>query len=471
MTGPSLAERAGAGGPERRAAVAEVLQRCRAEGVHSVRLSFADQHGLLRGKTVATGELAGMFDRGCGVPGSLLAKDTGQQYAVPLWVPSASPTMNVLLGARDMVLLPDPATFRVLPWAGGTGWLLCDLFTVDGEPVELSTRGLLRRLHDRLEAAGYGFVAGLEFELHVFRPGPAGPEPVHAGWDLLGEQTADVAAPVLELLRDGLDRLGLAPRTLEVELGPGQLELTFPAGPGPEVADRAVLVRSAVKQLAARNGLSATFMCRPKVGDSFPSGWHLHQSLVRPDGTNAFVVEPGDGASAGPLSAVGERWVAGLLEHAAASCLLTTPTVTGYKRYRPNSVAPDRIAWSRQHRGALLRVIGGVGDPATHVENRVGDPAANPYLYLAAQLASGLDGLERDLPIPPEAASPYEPAAGPQLPRTLGEAIVAFRESPLYRSAFGDELTGYLVTLATSAWNRYLAAVSDWEQREYFEQF
>lgn len=467
MAAAGFAERCGVDSGERRDAIAEVVARCEADGLHSVRLSFADQHGLLRGKTLAVGELAATFERGCGIPGSLLARDTGQQYAVPLWVPSSSPTMNTLVGARDMVMVPDPSTFRVLPWAEGTGWLLCDLFTVDAEPVVLSTRRLLRGLHDRLVERGFRLVAGLELELYLYRSTPDGLEPVHPGWDLLAGAAIDAAGPWVEPVRRGLTALGLPPRSIEAELGPGQIELTFPAGEGPSVADDAVLVRSAVKQLARRHGMVATFMCRPQVGDSFPSGWHLHQSLADPAAANVFC----DPSGAAVLSDTGTAWVGGLLRHAAASCLLTTPTVTGYKRYRPNSVAPDRIAWSPQHRGAMLRVIGGGADPATHLENRVGDPAANPYLYLASQLAAGLDGLADATVPPPMAGSPYDADAGPRLPRSLGEAIDAFEASAMFRAAFGEELVDYLVVLARHAWSRYLATVTDWEQQEYFDQF
>jgi glutamine synthetase len=147
--------------------------------------------------------------------------------------------------------------------------------------------------------------------------------------------------------------------------------------------------------------------------------------------------------------------------------MLTTPTINGYKRYRPHAVAPDRVAWSRQHRGAMVRVIGEAGEPATHLENRVGDPAANPHLYVAAQLVCGVDGLRRRLEPPPATLSPYEEAAGPLLPRSLGEAIAAFEASSLYRSVWGAEVVDYLLTVKRSEWNRFQSAVTDWELREY----
>ena len=153
------------------------------------------------------------------------------------------------------------------------------------------------------------------------------------------------------------------------------------------------------------------------------------------------------------------------------ACLLTTPTVTGYKRYRPRAITPDRISWSREHRGAMLRVIGGEGDPATRVENRVGDPAANPYLLVASQILSGLDGIDNQLTPPPPTESPYEPEGGPQLPRTLGDAIEHFDTSAMFRDTLGDAVVDYLVALKRSEWNRFNAAVTDWEQNEYFDLY
>lgn len=504
----SFAERAGVVSDDRVQAAHRLLSELRDRSLHSVRVCFVDQHGLLRTKTVPADRLADVVDNGIGVPGSLLAKDTGNTYAVPLWTPSGLATLDGLLGAQDMVMLPDPSTFRTLPWVEGTGWLLCDLFTTDARPVALSTRRLCGEAEAAVRALGYRVWAGLEIEFHLFDA--ASGEPVHRGWELLGEQHADAVHDRLEPLRAALTALGLAPRSIEIELGPGQIELSFAVSEGRALADEAVLIRSAVSQVCRRNGMHATFMCRPAVGDAFPSGWHLHQSLADHTGQNAFVAggrdgggepgggggsgepgrggrgggggfgggEPGEpggggepGGAAGLLSSVGRHWVGGLLAHAAASCLLTTPTVNGYKRYRPNSVAPDRVAWSAQHRGAMLRIIGGGGDPATHVENRVGDSAANPYLYLAAQLVCGVAGLQQQLEPPPPTTSPYSPDAGERLPRSLGEAIDAFSNSALYRSVWSDEVVDYLTVLKRSEWNRFQAAVTDWEQREYFELF
>ena len=447
----------------------DLAAEVRHRGLDSVRVVFVDQHGALRGKSIAAGAVAEALESGVGVPGSLLHKDAVGGYAIDLWQATGDPVLDELVGAQNIVIRPDPATFRVLPWAEGTGLVIGDIETLDGRAIPHSARQICRRALDRLAGHGFRFRAGLELEFHLYLAEPEPGLPVqhsHPGWELLGEDALDRIEPVLAPIRAGLTALGIPPRTAEVELGPSQIEMTFAPADGLAIADQAVLVRSAIRQLARRNGWYASFMARPAPGgvEAFPSGWHLHQSLVAElDGSNALVPDAPDQL----LSKVGGRWVAGLLAHAAASCLLTTPTVNGYKRYRPRAIAPDRITWGRENRGALLRAVG-QGGPATRIENRGGDPAANPYLYVASQLLSGVDGIERDLQPPPPTTSPYDPGAGRLLPRTLGEAIDAFAGSDLYRARLGPEVADHLVALKRSEWNRFLAAVTDWEQREYF---
>ena len=209
----------------------------------------------------------------------------------------------------------------------------------------------------------------------------------------------------------------------------------------------------------------------------FSSGWHLHQSLTsRQDGRNAFASE--DAA----LSGTGLQYVAGLLEHALPMMVFSTPTVNGYKRYRPYSFAPDRVCWALENRGVLVRVQGAAGDDSSHVEMRIGEPAANPYLYMAANIAAGLDGMRRELQPPPAVeADPYA-ADAPMLPTSLADAIQALDADDFYRKAFGDTLVDYLLQMKRAEVARYEAAltekppaegqeVTDWEMREYFEFF
>jgi glutamine synthetase len=228
-----------------------------------------------------------------------------------------------------------------------------------------------------------------------------------------------------------------------------------------------VLFRSAVKQILRRHGYHATFMCRPKLPNVMSSGWHLHQSLRRPaDGANAFIPEKA-GADLSPL---GRQWLAGLLAHARGTCALATPTLNGYKRYRPYSLAPDRVIWGKENRGALLRVVGGAGDPGTRIENRIGEPAANPYLYFASQIYAGLDGVQRKLEPPPPADTPYE-AKAEMLPHTLGEALAALRADKCLVEGLGQAFVDYYCRIKEAEIARFNLEVTEWEHREYFELF
>src|SRR5262249_4572988 len=174
-------------------------------------------------------------------------------------------------------------------------------------------------------------------------------------------------------------------------LGPSECEFPFQPQGGLSPADTMMLFRSAVKQICRRQGCHATFMTRPKVENVMSSGWHLHQSLRdRRSNANVFMSNDDDA-----LSPAGRSFLPGLLAHARAAAAFTTPTINGYKRYRGYSLAPDRVIWGRDNRGAMIRVLGGPGDAATRLENRVGEPAANPYLYMASQVVTGLDGMER----------------------------------------------------------------------------
>ncbi|MBO6835955.1 MAG: glutamine synthetase [Alphaproteobacteria bacterium] len=459
----------------RRDRVEQVLARAAEAGIETVRLSFADQHGLLRGKTLPVDGLRAALDGGCPMTSTLLLKDTSHRTVFPVWTKEGGYDLPGLKGAGDIVMLPDPATFQVLPWAPTTGWLLCDLYLKDGTPLPFCTRSLLRRVLADMAAAGFTYRTGLELEFTVLKlddpklahadaghpPAPFGTSLTTRGYQYLTESRADELDPVFEIIRKTCAGLHLPLRSLEVEFGPSQVEATFHPQDGMATADATVLFRSAIKQALRREGYHATFMCRPALPEIFSNGWHVHQSLIAADGSNAFAVPDA------PLSPAGYGFVAGLLERAAESCLMTTPTINGYKRYRPFVLAPDRILWGLDNKGAMLRVVGGAGDAATRIENRAPEPAANPYLCLAAQAASGLDGIRRGTMPPPPTEEPY--AAGDLLPRTILQAIDAFAASDFYRRTFGDAFVDYLTVIKKAEVSRFFAEVTDWEQREYFE--
>jgi glutamine synthetase len=461
--------------------------------LRTVRLAVVDQHGIVRARALSPEAAIAAFSNGLDFSGAIYSLDTGNNVFVPPFAAGGGFGIAEFTGFPDVVLVPDPTTFQILPWADRTGWLLCDAYFTNGQPVPLDGRGLLRRQLAALGEAGYDFTVGLEIEFSIFTPVPGllaaenagfAPRPpavsiFERGYQFLSESRLDSMAATLDTLRDALWALGLPPRSMEDEWGPGQVEMTFAPMSGLAAADAAVLFRSAVKQVCHRRGLLATFMSRPGLANITSSGWHLHQSLKSlADGGNAFA------SDSSPLSGVGMSYVAGLLEHAVPSLPFAAPTVNGYKRFRPYSFAPDRVGWAIENRGALVRVQGSPGDAAAHVEYRAGEPAANPYLYLAASLAAGLDGVVRGLtPPPPVEADPYAADGLVQLPTTLTAAVKSLDGDPFYRAAFGDTFVDYLVMMKRAEVARYETAlaeagmadspdeVTDWEMREYFEFF
>jgi glutamine synthetase len=395
--------------------------------------------------------------------------------------------MDEMQGGADFVMIADPATFRVLPWTNKTGWVLCDIVFANGKPVPFSTRAIYRNALTTLGHAGFDFMAGLEVEFHLFKLDSPRLAPADATWppeapevslltqgyQYLTESRFDMIDPAIEILRRGLLALGLPLRSVEIEIGPSQVEFTFRPQTGLEAADTMILFRAAVKQIARRHGYLASFMCRPALANMVSSGWHLHQSLIETKSRRNAFVDP-DG-----LSTLGRYYLGGLLAHARAAAAFTTPTVNGYKRYRSYSLAPDRAIWGRDNRGVMMRVMGQPGDAATHLENRVGEPAANPYLYMASQIYAGLDGIAQRTEPGPSADTPYEAAAA-LLPKSLGEAVTALRADDTFRASFGSAFIDYFTHIKDAEFTRYQkdadeagdpAVVTAWEQKEYLDLF
>lgn len=462
---------------DRAAELSESLER---DGIETVRVLFPDQHGILRGKTIVASAIASAFTSGIAAPSTVLLKDTSNRTVFTVWNGDKGQSASPMRGAGDILLCPDPATFRKLSWAPHSAWLLCDAYGKDGSSIGFAPRSVLRRALAGLADERIDLVVGLEVEFHVFEltdprldhasttmPGqPPITRPLAHGYQFLTETHYDCLEPVMDDLRRSAQALGLPVRSTEVEMGPSQFEFTFdPAAPLAH-ADNMIMFRTMVKEVCARRGLHATFMCRPKVDNGAASGWHLHQSLVSRDtGENLFMPPAG-----GALTPWASQWIAGLLAHARESCLLTTPTVNGYKRYQPFQLAPDRIQWGEDNRGAMIRALMRPGDNASRVENRVAETAANPYYFFASQVVSGLAGIRAGMTAPPASETPYYSDAT-ALPKSMIAAVEQFDASRLYREALGNEFVDYLSHLKRAEWDRYLMTVSEWEHAEYFSLF
>jgi glutamine synthetase len=478
---PSFVERHGLWSEEQIEAAARVDKLIEERALEVVRFSFPDQHGILRGKTVMAADAARAMRNGCSITSTLLAKDTSHRTVFPVFTAGGGFGLPEMEGGGELLMIADPTSFRILPWAPQTGWLICDLHFADGRPVPFATRHLYRQALRRLADAGFDFNVGLEVEFHVFKLDDPRLAPADATWPgeppqvsfitqgyaYLTETRFDQMEHILETVRRDVVALGLPLRSVEIELGPSQCEFTFHPQVGLAAADSMMLFRSAVKQICRRLGHHASFMCRPRLPNVLPCGWHLHQSLRdRRGGGNVFV--PGEDGQW--LSSIGSAYLGGLLEHARAAAAFSTPTLNGYKRYRSYSLAPDRAVWGHDNRGVMVRALGGPGDAATRLENRLGEPAANPYLYMASQIVAGLDGMARKLDPGPCADAPYE-AVAPFLPKSLEEALGALRQNACFAEGFGQSFIDYYLRIKQFEIARAQAEVSEWEQREYFELF
>jgi len=491
---PPFVDKHGLWTDDQRREAAEIGRRVEADKLRYVRLAWSDTHGYSRAKTLTVPAFLSALNSGHNINVATTTLDSAGARVFSSFTRGGGMGLDEMTGSPNLTLVPDPSTFRMLPWAPGVGWVLGDEYFRDGRPFHFAPRQLLRKTLRKLDASGYASVIGIEIEWYLLRaaaeplgddnigePGVRGrpirtfpPEP---GYHYHSESNMDLMQPAFDALGDAFDALGLGLRSIENEWGAGQVECTFAPRAALEAADDAFLFRTATRQICRRLGYFATFMCRPALKGFVPSGWHLHQSLVdAASGKNLFAPDkPGE-----PLSPLGLHYLAGLLKYAVPGTAFATPTVNGYRRFRPNSLAPDRAGWACDNRGAMVRVLGGLHDPATRLENRAGESAANPYLYILSQLVAGLDGIEAKLAPPPAADAAYA-AERPLLPKNLAEALDALDKEPLFRRELGDIFIDYFVPFKRSEWMRYQRALEDskepgdepttWEQNEYFDFF
>lgn len=471
---------------DRRAAAAEQVEAELAE-VDLVRVVFCDPHGLARSKTMPAGMFRSVLRNGMDFSAGPFLFDTGHAVAVDFL---SDPGVGVgeIAGGGDFVLVPDPRTFQILPRdEPRTAWVLGDEFLRDGSPHPLASRDVLRRVCAEYAKHDLAPIVGLEVEWYLTRlaggpPGNAGngfgtqgPAPaveaMNAGYQFNLDSFYDSIADVADPLAAMLIALGLPLRTMEHESGPGQLETTFSPMFALDAADAMLLFRTQVKQACARRGCHASFMTLPRLESFDPSGWHLHQSVASTK-TEDNVFAVGGGAQ-DAISPEGEAYVEGLLARAREFCLLSVPTVNGYRRLAPRfTLSPTSVNWRFEDRSAMVRVLSGAS--STHVENRIGEPCANPYLAMAAQLYAGLEGMIAKTPR-------VRDACYPALPSSLREAMDAFGASSGAAELLGAPLKACLLKLKESEASRFEAwcaaerpatdEVTEWEHREYFGVF
>jgi glutamine synthetase len=449
----------------------EHLRLLRRRGIETVILAGADTHGIMRGKRVPVAELAHVAERGIALCEVIWALPVDELE--PVQPPAGHAGYFPRAGYPDMLAIPDLDSARIVPWHDHTALVLCDFVDDEGRAIPVSPRAVLRSVVERARSMGFEPIVGVELELYLLRETPDSilakrPSQLVAVQErpsVYGVVAASANESFVGAVRETLLQYGLAVEACTPEAGPGQMEINLRAASALRAADEAFLLKSAVKEIAARQGLLATFMAKPR-SDWPGSSCHLHLSL-RDGDREAFH----DRAATDGMSATMRGFIGGLLAGMAELSAVFAPTPNSYRRYTAHSWAATTATWSLDNRSAGLRAICR-GDGATRVEHRQAGADANPYLAVAAALAAGLDGVRRACAPPaPIDGDAYALPNGtaPALPATLAEATDLLERSALARDWLGDDVVDHCVAMRRSELAAQAAAVTDWETSRYLE--
>ena len=433
----------------------EIVERVAKEDIKFVLLWFTDIEGHLKSFAITPSELEGALDDGMGFDGSSISGFNAIEES-------------------DMIAIPDPETFQMMPWRSGeskVARMICDVVTPEGEPYEGDPRHVLRRALGRMRELGFDtFNVGPELEYFLFEDNGSDPQALDEG-GYFSMTTLDAASELRKETILALESMGIPVEYAHHEVGPSQHEIDIRYQPALDMADHTLTYRLVVKEMAQKYGVHATFMPKPLFGEN-GSGMHTHQSLFA-QGKNAFF----DAEDEWHLSEVGKAFIAGQLRHAREISAVFAQWVNSYKRLVPGFEAPVYCAWSRRNRSALIRIpLYHPGkEQATRAEIRCPDPACNPYLTFATLLHAGLEGIEKgyDLPAPMEqnlyhlTAEQRRERGIVALPETLGEAIGELAESELARKALGAHVFSRYIELKRKEWDDYRVQLTPWELEKY----
>lgn len=435
-----------------------VVERARSDGVLLLSLQFTDIVGSIKSVTIPLRHLENALEQG-------------------VWFDGSSVEGFSRICESDMLLKPDPTTYRVMSWLPAErriARIICDLCRPDGEPFEGDPRYVLRQQVERARRMGFIYNTGSELEFFLFKT-ENGPAPKPIPFDVGGyfdSSQGDEAAMVRREMMFALEAMGMDVEMAHHEVAAGQHEINIRFADALTSADNNITLKYTVKAVAQRHGVYATFMPKPIFGVN-GSGMHTHQSLSDLEGRNLFY------ASDDPyhLSPLAYHFIAGQLAHARALAAVIAPTVNSYKRLVPGYEAPVYICWGQINRSALIRIprCSPGQEEKTRAEFRAPDPSCNPYLALAVMLAAGLDGIDRKLDPPapieenvyeftPEELQEYDVET---LPSDLREALEALRQDPVVLGALGTHIGPWFLRAKEREWREYSIQVTEWELERY----
>lgn len=432
--------------------------------IHTVLLAATDMQGRMQGKRLAAShfldEVVEHNAEGCSY---LLAVDvdmnTVDGYTMTSWEG----------GYGDFVFVPDLSTLRRIPWLDGTALVMCDIKWKDDSPVTASPRQILRRQLDRLAERGLEAFAATELEFLVFRDtyeeawhkAYRDLEPANlynVDYSILGTSRIE---PLLARIRNGMAGAGIAVEDAKGECNYGQQEINFVYGHALKACDEHVIYKNGAKEIAAQEGYALTFM--PKFNEREGNSCHIHLSVRDKDGNPVMAGNNEDGTSA-----LFRQFLAGQLACLRELTLFFAPNINSYKRYAKGSFAPTAVAWGYDNRTCSLRVIG--HGQSLRFENRAPGGDVNPYLAVAAMIAAGLHGIDRQLELEPPCNGNAYASDKPHIPATLNEAHDLFAGSSVAREAFGEDVVAHYLNMARVEIDAFQRAVTDWERFRSFER-
>ena len=439
----------------------DIIRMTEEEDVEFIRLQFTDIFGMLKNVAITAGQLEKALNNRCMFDGSAIEG-------------------FVRIEESDMYLYPDLDTFAIFPWRpqqGKVARLMCDVYHPNGEPFEGDPRYVLKKVLKEAADMGYEFHVGPECEFFLFHTDEEGRPTTntHENASYFDVGPIDLAENVRRDIVLNLEDMDIEVEASHHELSPAQHEIDLEYTEGLAAADNIMTFKMAVKTIAKRHGLHATFMPKPKAGMN-GSGMHINMSLADARGKNLFV---DDNDSLG-LSKVAYQFMAGILAHIREITLLTNPLVNSYKRLVPGYDAPVCVAWSAHaNRSALIRIPSSRGEDSTRIELRCPDSAVNPYLALAACLQAGPDGIEKEMELPPCIQGNLfgmEPETlknkhVERIPETLGDAIEAYRDNSFIREILGEHIYVKYLEAKEEEWRDFRAQVTDWEVNQYLYKY
>ncbi|MEM3549858.1 MAG: glutamine synthetase family protein [Candidatus Bathyarchaeia archaeon] len=444
----------------------EVLKTVEEKKIQIIRIEYLDLNSVLRSRAIMKRQLKSAFENGLNFSKAIMDFTVLEDMVrEPRW------------GAEtgDFFAVPDPNTFAVLPYLTGTARMFCDLVDINGKPWPGCTRTLLREAQKKARREGIALNIAFETENYLVRK--EGERYLPADYSkCFSPDGFEIQDPVLREVINSLESMGVVVEKMTAEYGPGQYEVNMRYSDPLTAADNFTTYREVWRGVARKFNLVATFMPKP-FSDYAGSGLHLHISAFETKTQRNLFFDEADKKGL-RLSELAYHFIGGIQEHAGALCAVGNPTVNSFKRLLPGSWAPAHVCYGPGNRAVLIRIPEGRGEDV-RIEFRSPDPTCNPYLLLSALIAAGIDGIKRKIDpgepmlkdIGHASASDIEKWGIKWLPRTLGEALRAFKEDKVIREALGETLSEEYLKVRQAEWDEYNKYVSPWEVEKYLETY